>query len=84
MYAGTVVERAEVDQLFKNPQHPYTRGLLKSVPKINNRVDMLHTIEGVVLLYRSSSRVSFFTEMRPTNADLFPRKAPALQCQSES
>lgn len=48
MYAGTVVERAKVDQLFKNPLHPYTRGLLRSMPRINKRIEMLHTISGAV------------------------------------
>jgi len=35
MYAGTIVETAHSDILFKNPVHPYTRGLLASVPKIS-------------------------------------------------
>jgi peptide/nickel transport system ATP-binding protein len=34
MYAGTIVETAPAGDLFKNPMHPYTRGLLASVPKI--------------------------------------------------
>ena len=33
LYAGTVVEEAPVDALFANPQHPYTRGLLASMPE---------------------------------------------------
>ena len=35
MYAGRVVERATVKQLFRSPQHPYTRGLLRSVPAVS-------------------------------------------------
>jgi len=35
MYAGTIVETAPAKELFKNPEHPYTRGLLASVPKIS-------------------------------------------------
>ena len=33
MYAGEMVERAPVNELFKHPQHPYTQGLLQSLPK---------------------------------------------------
>jgi len=37
MYAGTVVESGNVDDIFYNPQHPYTWGLLKSVPRLDSR-----------------------------------------------
>ncbi len=50
MYAGRVVERAPVQQLFADPRHPYTRGLLRSVPSYgdNARARRLPTIPGVV------------------------------------
>lgn len=48
MYAGQIVEAAETKELFKNPQHPYTKGLLKSIPKMKSTVDRLDTIEGTV------------------------------------
>ncbi len=50
MYAGRVVERATVKELFRSPQHPYTRGLLASVPPMggDERPTRLNTIEGVV------------------------------------
>lgn len=35
MYAGKVVEEAPVDQLFENPRHPYTQGLIRSIPRID-------------------------------------------------
>ena len=35
MYAGEIVERAPVDELFANPQHPYTVGLLGSIPRLD-------------------------------------------------
>ncbi len=35
MYAGKVVEEASVDQLFENPRHPYTQGLIRSIPRID-------------------------------------------------
>ena len=48
MYAGKVVEEGEVVALFENPQHPYTQGLLKSKPIINQRQDELYSIPGQV------------------------------------
>jgi oligopeptide/dipeptide ABC transporter ATP-binding protein len=36
MYAGRIVEKASVDELFRDPKHPYTRGLLDSVPRIDS------------------------------------------------
>jgi ABC-type dipeptide/oligopeptide/nickel transport system ATPase component len=48
MYAGRVVEYAEVRELFSAPLHPYTRGLLASIPKLGERRDRLVTIADVV------------------------------------
>ncbi|MFB8374381.1 ABC transporter ATP-binding protein [Paenibacillus taichungensis] len=48
MYAGKVVEEGEVVQLFESPKHPYTQGLLRSKPIINQRQDELYSIPGHV------------------------------------
>jgi peptide/nickel transport system ATP-binding protein len=48
MYSGRVVERASVDRLFDEPQHPYTIGLLGSIPKLNVAQTRLAAIEGQV------------------------------------
>ncbi len=48
MYGGKVVEEADVVSLFKQPLHPYTEGLLKSIPRMDEEVEKLHVIEGVV------------------------------------
>jgi len=48
MYAGKVVESARVKDLFKDPKHPYTRGLLASMPSLNSANKRLNTIEGTV------------------------------------
>jgi len=49
MYCGNVVETADVRTLFRSPKHPYTVGLLHSLPKIeNSKLDKLPTIEGIV------------------------------------
>ena len=47
MYAGKIVESGTAEDLFRDPQHPYTRGLLQSVPRLNQgRGTSLSTIEG--------------------------------------
>lgn len=46
MYMGRILERAPVDQLFKTPIHPYTRGLLSSIPRIHANPEYLATIPG--------------------------------------
>lgn len=48
MYAGQAVEYATCDQLFEKPMHPYTVGLLNSIPKLNEEVEKLYTIRGSV------------------------------------
>ncbi|MCG1010044.1 ABC transporter ATP-binding protein [Salinicoccus sp. ID82-1] len=48
MYAGQIVEVAPVRELFKNPQHPYTRSLLNSLPSEDMLGKKLHVIQGVV------------------------------------
>ncbi|HTE79891.1 MAG TPA: ABC transporter ATP-binding protein [Reyranella sp.] len=48
MYAGQIVERAPVASLFARPEHPYTVGLLGSIPKLDQRRERLPSIEGRV------------------------------------
>lgn len=48
MYAGKVVEEAPVRELFHDPQHPYTKGLIASVPKLGSGVKVLPSISGSV------------------------------------
>ncbi|MGB9713862.1 MAG: ABC transporter ATP-binding protein [Candidatus Bathyarchaeales archaeon] len=46
MYAGHMVEHANIKDIYKNPQHPYTRGLLKSIPNIELAEQKLEAIQG--------------------------------------
>lgn len=48
MYSGEIVESASRDDIFKNPLHPYTKGLMKSIPKISGKNERLYTIKGSV------------------------------------
>jgi len=47
MYAGRIVEKAKVDELYQDPKHPYTQGLIKSVPRLDKPgKQRLYSIEG--------------------------------------
>ncbi len=48
MYAGKVVEYSDVNTIFHNPRHPYTWGLLQSIPRLDEERERLLVIEGVV------------------------------------
>lgn len=48
MYAGQIVEKADVKTLFEHPLHPYTRSLLHSIPQSDSEGDDLHVIQGTV------------------------------------
>jgi len=48
IYAGKIVEQSDVTALFKNPQHPYTKGLLASIPRLNQKQEKMHVIHGAV------------------------------------
>lgn len=49
MYAGNVVETGASDKIFKKPLHPYTKALLKSIPKIGEKGEKLYAIPGTVI-----------------------------------
>lgn len=48
MYCGRIVEEASVQDIFESPKHPYTIGLLQSIPKLNDDRDRLYMIKGMV------------------------------------
>ena len=48
MYGGQIVERAPVRELFRNPRHPYTRGLLEAMPRLGRQRERLTVIPGTV------------------------------------
>jgi peptide/nickel transport system ATP-binding protein len=75
MYAGQIVEESGVEQLFEDPKHPYTEGLMASTPKLHEMTEFLHTIKGTVpdLKHmpkgcRFSTRCSYVMERCHTNA----------------
>ncbi|MHC5529435.1 ABC transporter ATP-binding protein [Priestia megaterium] len=48
MYGGKIVEHTDVDTLFYSPKHPYTKALLHSIPRMEDDVEVLNTIKGIV------------------------------------
>lgn len=48
MYAGQIVEEGTVREILKDPQHPYTKGLIRSLPKLQEREQKLYSIPGTV------------------------------------
>jgi peptide/nickel transport system ATP-binding protein len=78
MYAGEIVERAPVDGLFASPQHPYTVGLLGSIPRLDHRAEHLATIEGMVPSMTNPPSACRFAARCPFVADACLAAAPPL------
>ena len=78
MYSGRIVERASVQALFARPQHPYTIGLLGSIPKLHLEQDRLNAIEGQVPTPMTSVQGCRFAPRCPFAIDKCRREAPPL------
>jgi peptide/nickel transport system ATP-binding protein len=78
MYAGEIVERAPVDELFASPQHPYTVGLLGSIPRLDRRAEHLATIEGMVPNMTNPPSACRFAARCPFVADACLAAPPPL------
>jgi peptide/nickel transport system ATP-binding protein len=77
MYAGRIVETGPVREILRNPQHPYTRGLLASIPG-GRPGGRLHAIEGTVPMLGALPPGCAFNPRCPLVFDLCRRKAPDL------
>ncbi|AQP54071.1 dipeptide/oligopeptide/nickel ABC transporter ATP-binding protein [Vagococcus penaei] len=79
MYAGQVVEEANVDVLFSNPLHPYTQSLLNSIPQEDAHDSELHVIEGVVPSLKNMKRTGCrFAERIPWIPESAHEETPTL------
>ncbi len=78
MYAGMIVEKAPVDQIFDQPRHPYTRGLLVSVPQIGNKRTYLPTIPGMVPGIGERPQGCYFAKRCEHALDLCRQTIPPL------
>ena len=80
MYAGEVVEYDEVKEIFHHPMHPYTIGLLASIPRADNDVNRLKTIEGTVpTLINMPEKGCRFAERCPYCKDKCKEERPELR-----
>lgn len=73
MYAGQIVEKASVQELFEHPLHPYTRSLLRSNPEVDREDDELYVIPGTV---------PALSEM-DHHKDLFLQRVPWMQAEAD-
>jgi oligopeptide transport system ATP-binding protein len=79
MYAGKVVEEATTADLFAEPLHPYTEGLLASIPRIDeSRREKLHVIEGTVPNLLHLPRGCAFAPRCPRAMNICRQEAPVL------
>jgi peptide/nickel transport system ATP-binding protein len=78
MYAGEVVEQAEVDELFAKPHHPYTEGLMHSMPHIGHDQERLNVIPGTVPAPTEWPAGCRFRERCPYSWELCEREHPPL------
>ena len=76
MYAGEIVESASAVEVFGNPKHPYTRGLLESIPGKNPDADRLTTIEGEVPTPNEEATYCRFAPRCPEEFDQCTRVHP--------
>lgn len=80
MYAGKVVEEGTTAQIFREPLHPYTEGLLASIPRIDEtRQDKLHVIEGTVPNLLHLPKGCSFAPRCPKAMDICRREEPTLE-----
>lgn len=79
MYAGKVVEEADIYELFDDPKHPYTKGLIKSVPKLRQRIKRLDSIPGNVPDHTSMPRGCKFAPRCADVMDVCRSKEPELR-----
>ncbi|MCL6456799.1 MAG: ABC transporter ATP-binding protein [Gorillibacterium sp.] len=79
MYSGKIVEEGEVVALFEQPKHPYTKGLLKSKPIINQRLEELYSIPGQVPNPLDLQESCYFHDRCPHCMAICQTKQPQLQ-----
>ncbi|QKY71438.1 ABC transporter ATP-binding protein [Lentibacillus sp. CBA3610] len=79
MYGGQIVEKASVEQLFENTKHPYTTGLLESLPDIDKEMDRLGAIKGTVPPAHSFPKGCRFSDRCPHVMDHCYESNPELR-----
>ena len=83
MYAGKIMEQAETFELFDHTAHPYTKGLMASIPRIGSHVEHLHTIPGVVPNLLHLPKGCLFSNRCPYADDRCREERPEMYTVSE-
>jgi peptide/nickel transport system ATP-binding protein len=78
MYAGTVVETTDTERLFTTPRHPYTKGLFGSIPSLDEEVDRLSPIKGIMPDPTELPSGCRFHPRCPSAAPLCAQRTPAM------
>lgn len=84
MYTGHIVEQAPAEELFREPKHPYTEGLLDAIPRITKERDPLKTIEGMVPNPTERIEGCSFSPRCPYASDRCRREAPPMKQLSDT
>lgn len=85
MYLGQIVEEASVMDIFDNPKHPYTWGLIQSIPRLDgDRTKALYTIKGTVPLLSQIPEGCRFAPRCPYATERCRKEMPELQNISET
>ena len=79
MYAGKSVEYGPVDDIFYSPKHPYTQGLLNSIPSLDKDIEELSTIEGTVPSQNAMPAGCRFSPRCPKSLDICSNQVPAMR-----
>ncbi|OEF99388.1 peptide ABC transporter ATP-binding protein [Vulcanibacillus modesticaldus] len=78
MYAGKIVEESDVRTLFKNPNHPYTKGLIKSTPRLTSEKQRLYSIPGNVPSFKEMPKGCKFVPRCEYAKDICYKNEPEL------
>jgi peptide/nickel transport system ATP-binding protein len=79
MYLGQIIEEGDVDSLFSRPLHPYTKGLMKSIPQLDSdRSQTLHVIEGTVPSLHNVPKGCRFSPRCPYAREICKEETPTL------
>ncbi|KWT59665.1 methionine ABC transporter ATP-binding protein [Streptomyces albus subsp. albus] len=84
MYAGRIVEHAPVHELYKTPAHPYTRGLLDSIPRLDQKGQELYAIKGLPPNLLNIPPGCAFNPRCPKAQDICRTEVPALHTVADA
>ena len=79
MYAGKIVESGRVSKVFKEPRHPYTKGLLDSIPKLGQKKHFLPTVGGTIPSLWELPKGCRFSNRCPYKKEICQKEEPRLE-----